>query len=79
LSPNYKARIHWVAVNIIKNNAIKYFDSFKRDSLHQFLVGIKLIINKLHPTIYMKLKINRIIEQRTNSSTCGILLFYFAK
>jgi hypothetical protein len=58
LSPNYKPEIHWIAVNIIKNDAVEYFDSFGRDLPHQFLVGIKSIINKFHPTVYMKLKIN---------------------
>jgi hypothetical protein len=77
LSPDYKAGTHWVAVNIIKNDAVEYFDSFGRDPPHQFLVGIKSIINKLHPTVYMKLKINRIIEQRANSSTCGYFAMLF--
>jgi hypothetical protein len=73
LSPSNKPGTHWVAVYIDTKNDmdIEYFDSFGRDPPKEFLEGIKSIINKLNPKVYLKLKINKIVDQRANSSTCG--------
>jgi hypothetical protein len=73
LSPSTKLGTHWVAVYIDTKHdmSIEYFDSFGRDPPTEFLKGIKLIINKLNPSVYLKLKINKIVDQRNNSSTCG--------
>jgi hypothetical protein len=73
LSPDYKTGTHWVAVYIDTKNdmSIEYYDPFGDDPPHRFLKDIKLIIKKLHSNIYLKLKINKIKDQRANSNNCG--------
>ena len=73
LSPDYKKGTHWVAVYIDakKDMSVDYFDSFGRDPNEETLKGIKEIVDKIHSNVYLKLKINKIVDQRANSSTCG--------
>ena len=63
--------------NRLVNITLEYFDSFGEDPPHECLVGIKKIVDKLNPSVYMKMKINKIIEQRANSDSCGYLAIKF--
>jgi Ulp1 family protease len=64
---------HWVAVYIdaLKDKAIEYYDSYGRDPPKQFLKQLKALIEKIRPDTYLKLKINKVVDQRANSNTCG--------
>jgi len=68
-----KPGYHWVACYIdkIDNKSINYYDSYAEEPPNRFLKDIDLIIDKIKPVYYLKLKINRIVEQATNTSTCG--------
>jgi hypothetical protein len=73
LSPSYKKGTHWVAVYIDTKNdkSVEYYDSYGEDPPLEFMRNIKTLINKLHPEYYLKFKINKIVDQRANSQTCG--------
>lgn len=64
---------HWVSVYIDSkgDKSIEYYDSYASDPPESFMRNIKLIINKLNPATYLKFKVNKIIDQRANSDTCG--------
>lgn len=76
LDPSSKPGIHWVAVYIDTKHdrSLEYYDSFGRDPSESFMRDILGLINALEPGTYLKFKVNRIIEQRANSTNCG----YFA-
>jgi hypothetical protein len=61
---------HWVAVNIIKNDVVEYYDPLAEEPSKQFMKNIKVLIDKLHPDSYMKLKINR-VQVQESSANCG--------
>lgn len=75
--PSTKKGSHWVAVYIVNNDSIEYYDSFGEDPPRRFMKGIKKLIDKLKPEVYMKFKINRVIDQRSNSGNCGLLAMNF--
>ena len=64
---------HWVAVYIDADGdkSVEYYDSFGEDIPKSVLIGIKKVIDKLKLPHYLKMKINKIKDQRTNTSTCG--------
>jgi hypothetical protein len=64
---------HWCAVYIDKsiNKSINYYDSYAREPPLRFLKDIELIVAKIKPKYYLKLKVNRIVQQSVSSDTCG--------
>jgi hypothetical protein len=66
-----------VFVDVTKDMTVEYYDSFGQDPPKRFMKDIKLLIEKLDPSVYLKLKINRILDQRSNSSSCGYLAILF--
>lgn len=71
--PRSKGKGHWVAcyIDTLKDMSVEYYDSFAQEPSNAFLVGLKAIVDKLKPSIYLKFKVNRIKEQKINSSDCG--------
>jgi hypothetical protein len=70
---------HWVAIYIDKKNdgTVEYYDSFASDPSDQFMKDIKLVISKLKPESYLRFKVNKIIDQRSNSDNCGLFAMKF--
>ncbi|KYQ88906.1 hypothetical protein DLAC_10489 [Tieghemostelium lacteum] len=64
---------HWVAVNIDTegDKSIEYYDSFAKDPSDEFMEQIKGLVNKIKPGTYLKFKVNKVVDQRSNSTNCG--------
>jgi len=73
LEPSYKSGSHWIAVYIDTKHdkSLEYYDSFADDPSYQFMKNVNILIKKLDPSVYLKFKVNRIVNQRANSSNCG--------
>lgn len=73
LSPRKDSGSHWVAIFIdpLNDRSLEYYDSYGDEPSRKFMRDIKYVINKIDPNTYLKYKINRIKEQRENSSDCG--------
>lgn len=70
---------HWVAIYIDTKHdrSVEYYDSFADDPPERFMEDIRYIIDKLAPSVYLKFKINRVVDQRANSDTCGYMAMKF--
>lgn len=67
-----KAGSHWVACFCDLNDAsLEYYDSFAEEPDDLFLVEIKKVIDAHDLDYYLKFKINRITDQKSNSTLCG--------
>lgn len=63
---------HWRAVFIdVPNSEIDYYDSLVSQPTKEFLRDIKLLVDKINPNTYMKLKINMIKQQADDTENCG--------
>ena len=73
LDKSNKPGSHWVSVyvDIKEDMSIEYYDSFARDPPAEFMKQIKKLIDKLGVNVYLKLKINNVIEQNSKTSNCG--------
>lgn len=73
LDKSNKPGSHWVAVYIDadKDKSIEYYDSYGNEPPKSFMKQIKLLVNKIKPDSYLKFKVNKIVDQRANSDTCG--------
>jgi Ulp1 family protease len=71
--PRKKGTGHWVACFIDTKNdmSVEYYDSFAGQPSKKFLKGLKVIIDKLNPSVYLKFKVNKIKEQKETSGDCG--------
>lgn len=54
------------------DKSLEYYDSFGNDPPKEFMKNIKTVINKLKPDTYLKFKVNKVVEQSSKSSNCGI-------
>jgi hypothetical protein len=77
LDSSQKAGSHWVAVYIDMRDSIEYYDSFARAPSKSFLKQIKILLDKLKPTTYLKLKINMIKDQNVKTANCGFFAISF--
>ncbi len=77
LDSSNKPGSHWVGVFIDLKDSVEYYDSFAREPSKSFLKQIKILLDKLKPNVYLKLKINRIKEQNVKSSNCGFFAMRF--
>jgi len=77
LSPSNETRTHWIACYIDKNDSVEYYDSYGKHPNEEFMKNIKSLIEKLKPEVYLKFKINKIIQQRSNSKNCGFFVIRF--
>ncbi|GAM21186.1 hypothetical protein SAMD00019534_043610 [Acytostelium subglobosum LB1] len=64
---------HWVACNIDADcdKSVEYYDSFGDDPSDDFMKRVKVLIDRIDPDTYLKMKINKIVDQAANSDTCG--------
>jgi hypothetical protein len=71
--PSNKPGEHWVAIRVDTRdeNVVEYYDSFGEEPSKNFMKQLKKLINTLDVPIYLKLKINRIKDQNTNTNSCG--------
>ena len=71
--PSNKPGSHWVAcyIDTIDDLSLEYYDPFGENPDERFFSDIKNIIDAHKPDVYLKFKINRIKDQRENSSLCG--------
>ena len=69
---------HWRAIFIdVPNSEIDYYDSLVSSPTKEFLRDIKLLIDKIDPNTYMKLKINMIKQQADDTENCGFFACKF--
>jgi hypothetical protein len=68
---------HWRAVFLdFINCEIDYYDSLVSQPTKQFLKDIKLLVDKVNPPCYMKIKVNLVKTQGDDTQNCG---FFAAK
>ena len=71
---------HWVSVYIdarpppVGQQVIHYYDSFAHEPHKSLLRQLKPVVDRLDPEGYLKLKVNRLVQQADESTECG----YFA-
>lgn len=73
LDKSSKPGSHWVAVFVDTKHdmSVEYYDSFGEEPPKEFLKNIKILIDRLGINVYLKMKINRIVQQHANSKNCG--------
>ena len=65
---------HWVAVFVDRENKkIEYYDPFGDPPPKRFNINheLKMLLDRLDKNFLYEYKINRVVDQRANSSTCG--------
>lgn len=62
---------HWVGVFIDPNSEVGYFDSFGRNPPKNFNRDILSLLSDIRPETFLKLKVNRVVSQDDDSTTCG--------
>jgi len=71
---------HWVAVYFDGRDngskSIEYYDSFAEEPSETVMKDLKLLADKLNAGTYLKLKINKVIQQG-DSSNCGYFAMHF--
>jgi hypothetical protein len=70
---------HWVAVYIdtTGDKSVEFYNPFGEDPPKSFFKDIKKLLDKIKPDEYLKMKINKVVDQRANSSNCGWLSMRF--
>jgi hypothetical protein len=69
---------HWRSVFLdFEKGNIDYYDSLVSDPTKEFLKDIKLLINKVNPPFYMRLRVNRLKDQSDLSNNCGMFASRF--
>ncbi|EGG18909.1 hypothetical protein DFA_02648 [Cavenderia fasciculata] len=73
LDPHNKPGSHWIAVYIDadKDKSVEYYDSFGQEPTDDFMKQLKDLIDEINPDYYLKFKLNKVIDQSSNSTTCG--------
>lgn len=76
LAPASKPGTHWVALHIDartgSDQAIEYYDSFAKDPPAKFVRDLKNLVDKINPKMLLKFKVNRVVDQKVTTDTCGI-------
>jgi hypothetical protein len=77
--PNGHPGEHWVAVLIdaTHDRCVEYYDSFGTPPTKDFLKRLKKLIDRLNPETYLKLKVNKIVDQTSTSMNCGYHACHF--
>lgn len=73
---------HWCAcyIDIDGEKEIDYYDPLADDPTERFRHDIqKYLIDKLDPKTLLKFKINKVIDQRSDTDTCGLMCVNFLK
>lgn len=61
---------HWIALNITPDS-IEYYDSFGEEPPERFMEELKKLVDRIKTDVFLKMKINKIVDQRSNSDSCG--------
>jgi len=79
LDPSHKKGSHWIALYISphRSKSIEYFDSYADDPPESLQRDLRLLVAKINPSTYLKLKVNKIKNQAENSSNCGFFAMKF--
>lgn len=73
---------HWCAcyIDIDGEKEVDYYDPLADDPTERFRHDIqKYIIDELDPKTLLKFKINKVIDQRSDTDTCGLMCVNFLK
>ncbi len=73
---------HWCAcfIDIDGDQSVEYYDPLADDPTERFKHDIqKYVIDKLDPKTLLKFKINKVIDQRSDTDTCGLMCVNFLK
>ncbi|GAM18879.1 hypothetical protein SAMD00019534_020540 [Acytostelium subglobosum LB1] len=64
---------HWVTcyIDAKGDKSIEYYDSFGDDPSTDFLRRMKQLVAEIDPDVYLKFKVNKIVDQAVNTDTCG--------
>ena len=69
---------HWMAFYInIPRGEIDFYDPLVSQPTKRFMEGIKLLVDKIDPDIYLKLKVNMVRDQNPKTSDCGFFCCRF--
>jgi hypothetical protein len=69
---------HWVALWMDNDEkSWDYYDSYGEDPPVMLMEQIQDIMINLAPEMYYKFRINRVVQQRSNSDTCGFFAMRF--
>ena len=70
---------HWIAVFIdaLKDMSVEYYDSFGDSPPPLFMREIKRLVDKLDLNVYLKFKVNSVVQQRADSTNCGYFSMKF--
>ncbi len=73
---------HWCAcfIDIDGEKEIDYYDPLADDPTERFKHDIqKYLVDKLDPKTLLKFKINKVVDQRSDTDTCGLMCVNFLK
>ncbi len=73
---------HWCAcfIDVDGEKEIDYYDPLADDPTERFRHDIqKYVIDKLDPQTLLKFKINKVIDQRSDTDTCGLMCINFLR
>ncbi len=66
---------HWISVFADArpngSQSIEYYDSYGREIPVDIMRDLKLVVDMLKPTTYLKFKNNKVIQQFDDTNTCG--------
>jgi hypothetical protein len=70
---------HWCAIYIdpVHSKSVEWFNSYGEAPPLDVLKGLKAIVAKINPNYFLKMKINRVIQQNNTSSNCGYFAMHF--
>lgn len=81
--PSSKPGSHWQSILIDarpgpeSSNSLEFMDTFGRSIPPHLLEDLKIVVRMLNPHTLLKIKENRIIMQKDNSSNCGYFAILF--
>ncbi len=81
-SPSTSEGSHWVScyIDTKGDKSIEYYDPLADPPQEQFIHDIKkYVIDELDPDTLLKFKINKVINQRNDSDSCGLMCVNFLK
>jgi hypothetical protein len=72
-APSTEEGDHWVAIycSIYDDMEINYYDPLGDEPSKEFLISVKQLIDAFNINYYLKMKINRVRRQQSNTTTCG--------
>ena len=73
---NDKYEGHWTGIYIDPKHdrSVEYYDSYGHEPPEGLQHELKILIDKMNLPIYLKFKINHVVDQRANSDSCGYMV-----